>query len=176
MLASYARQRSSRCRAYRICAALFFLLRVFRSSQCDGRAVRGPRAALSITSLWAVSRRLILTCWLFAGSFSGCFLLRRAVERHEHGSGASISGFCGLAVKFAVQPLRRFVGLHRRLSSLAGSFHDFRQPLDGNICLNVRAAAAVVCVGSGYAVRAFPKYQALNLAAVALAELLDLIL
>lgn len=32
--------------------------------------------ALSITSLWAVSRRLILTCWLFAGSFSERFLLR----------------------------------------------------------------------------------------------------
>lgn len=32
--------------------------------------------ALSITSLWAVSRRLILTCWQFAGSFSECFLLR----------------------------------------------------------------------------------------------------
>jgi len=102
MLASYARLRSSRCRAYRICATR-------GSSRCgdfgaasgDGRAVRVPRVALSITSLWAVSRRLILTCWLFAGSFSGCFLLRRAVERHERGSGASISGFCGLAVKFA---------------------------------------------------------------------------
>lgn len=56
--------------------APFFPLRVFRSSHCDGRAVRGPRAALSITSLWAVSHRLILTCWQFAGSFSECFLLR----------------------------------------------------------------------------------------------------
>lgn len=56
--------------------APFFPLRVFRSSHCDGRAVRGPRAALSITSLWAVSRRLILTCWQFACSFSECFLLR----------------------------------------------------------------------------------------------------
>ena len=125
MLASYARQRfNCRC-AYTICAARFFPLRVFWSSQYDGRAVRGPRIALSITSLWAVSRRLILTCWQFAGSFSGYFLLRRAVERHEHGSGASISGFCGLAVKFAVRPLRRFVGLRRRLSSLAGSFYAF---------------------------------------------------
>ena len=47
--------------------------------------------------------------------------------------------------------------------------------LDGNICLDVRAAAGVVCVGSGYTIRAFPKYQVFHLAAVALAELLDLV-